>query len=192
MKASYRFFCTALLPCMLLGVLPFPGSTQTAQDLRPGLSATAFTSFPMGEVIEVRPGRDLPLERDLVIEVRQLLSARGYSVADKGQIIVTVDSTTPLPGIAAQNAFTNEDRLRSMDAMRNDRGVTMRFDDVQGALDSAVFTLRMSAYRPGQSNLWVGRASAVDNGSGRRSVTLGLAESLIGVFGQSTAKSAEK
>ena len=179
--------------CAVLLCWSFPSSllAQTGNDVRPGLSATAFAPFPFGEAIEVRPGRDLPLERDLVVEVRQLLAARGLTVADRGQVIVTVDSTTPLPGIAARNAFTNEDRLRSMDARRNDRGVTMLFDDLKGEPSASVFTLRMSAYRPGQSNLWVGQASALDNGSGRRSVTLGLAQSLVGIFGQSSAKAPE-
>ncbi len=155
------------------------------------VTATAFASFPADASIEVRPGRDLPLERDLVKEVQRQLSSRGYTVVDKGQVIVTVDSTTPLPGIAAQNAFTNEDRLRSMDARRNDRGITMRFDDTAARPDASVFTLRMAAYRPGQSNLWVGQASAPDNGSGRRSTSLLLVDHLLGAFGRSTAAKAE-
>ncbi len=181
----------SLCAVFLCWVAPSSSSAQTGDSVRPGLSATAFATFPFGEVIEVRPGKDLPLERDLVVEVRQLLAAGGITVADKGQVIVTVDSTTPLPGIPARNAFTNEDRLRSMDTRRNDRGVTMLFDDLEGEPSASVFTLRMSAYRPGQSNLWVGQASAPDNGSGRRSVTLGLAQSLVDVFGQSTAKAPE-
>ena len=181
----------SLCVALFCWALPLTLSAQTGNDVRPGLSATAFAPFPFGEVIEVRPGRDLPLERDLVVEVQQLLAARGLSVAEKGQVIVTVDSTTPLPGIAARNAFTNEDRLRSMDARRNDRGVTMLFDDLKGEPSASVFTLRMAAYRPGQSNLWVGHASALDNGSGRRSVTLGLAQSLANIFGQSSSEMPE-
>jgi hypothetical protein len=149
------------------------------------LSATAFAPFPFTEVIEVRAGRDLPLERDLAGEIQKILAARGFNVADKGQVIVTVDSTTPLPGIAARNAFTNEDRLRSMGTRRNNRGVTMKFDRQNAEPGAAIFTLRMSAYRPGQTNLWVGQASAPDNGSGRRSTTLLLAQTLAGALGRS-------
>ena len=161
---------------------------QSESEGIPSMTATAFAPFPFDEVLEVRPGRDLPLERDLVGEVQRLLNARGFSVSDKGQVIVTVDSTTPLPGIAARNAFTNEDRLRSMDARRNDRGVTMLLDPRKAQPSAAIFTLRMSAYRPGQPNLWVGQASAPDNGSGRPSTTLKLVEKLITVFGLSEPK----
>lgn len=149
------------------------------------VSATAFGPMPAGVVLEVRTGRDLPLERDLVEEVRKLLIARGYQVAEKGQVVVTVDSTTPVPGIASRNAFTNDDRLRSMDSLRNDRGVTMKFDDENAQPGAAIFTMRMSAYKPGQANLWVGEASTPDNGSGRNSTTLQLARTLVDVFGRS-------
>ena len=158
---------------------------QTEPQAVAQVTATAFAPFPYDETVEVRAGRDLPLERDLVDEVRRLLVARGVRVSDKGQIVVTVDSTTPLPGIAAQDAFTNEDRLRSMNTQRNDRGVTMRLNEKNNEPGATVFTMRMSAYRPGQSNLWVGEASMPDNGSGRRSTTLGLARSLVDAFGRS-------
>lgn len=171
-------------------VVLFAGSSLAQAQTATSMTATAFDTIPAGETLEVRPGRDLPLERDLVEEVGRLLSARGYTVADRGQVIVTVDSTTPLPGIAARNAFTNEDRLRSMDTRRNDRGVTMRFDDNNAKPGASVFTLRMSAYRPGQANLWVGQASAPDNGTGRRSTTLLLAADLVDIFGRSTGEPA--
>lgn len=170
---------------VLAGLLAGPAWAQTEEGPTSGVSATAFAPMPFDEVIEVRAGRDLPLERDLVVEVQRLLTARGFRIGEKGQIVVTVDSTTPLPGIAARNAFTNDDRLRSMESRRNDRGVTMRFDDNNPEPGAAVFTMRMSAYRPGQTNLWVGEASTPDNGSGRRSTTLTLAESLVNVFGRS-------
>lgn len=156
-------------------------SAQTSIDI----SATAFASIELTESIEVRAGRDLPLERDLVIEIRKLLNARGFVVAERGGIVVTVDSTTPLPGIEARNAFTNEDRLRSMDSRRNDRAVLVPFDKKDAEPGDSVFILRMSAYRPGQSNLWVGQAAAPDNGSGRRGTTLSLAKSLVAAFGTS-------
>ena len=158
---------------------------QSEVLLQRSLSASSFALISSDAVLEVRAGRDLPLERELVDKVRVLLSARGFKVADKGQVIVTVDSTTPLPGITSNNAFTNDDRLRSMDSRRNDRGVTVRFDDNNPEVGAAVFTIRMAAYEPGSPNLWVGQASIPDNGSGRRSTTLQLAEKLVGVFGYS-------
>ena len=51
-----------------------------------GVSATAFAPFPIDEVLEVRTGRDLSLERDLVDEVRKLLRARGFQVAERGKL----------------------------------------------------------------------------------------------------------
>lgn len=161
-------------------------ASQTGLDM----SATAFADLDPAEILEVRAGRDLPLERDLVVEVRKLLSARGFTVADRGAVIVTVDSTTPLPGIESRNAFTNDDRLRTMDNRRNDRAVLVPFDKKDAEPGASVFTIRMSAYRPGQSNLWVGQASAPDNGSGRRGTTLKLAGSLAEVFGKTSPKAA--
>ena len=175
----------SIVACVIAFMLSGLAFAQADNAPVSGVSATAFAPFPFDEVLEVRTGRDLPLERDLVDEVLKLLRARGFQVAEKGQIVVTVDSTTPLPGIAARNAFTNDDRLRSMDAQRNDRGVTMRFDYSNAEPGAAVFTMRMSAYRPGQSNLWVGEASTPDNGSGRRSTTLQLADALVDVLGRS-------
>jgi len=155
------------------------------------LSAIAFAELEPTETLEVRAGRDLPLERDLVIEVGKLLEGRGFIVAERGDVIVTVDSTTALPGIQSRNAFTNDDRLRTMDNTRNDRAVLVPFSNRDAEPGASKFTLRMSAYRPGQSNLWVGTASAPDNGSGRRGTTLGLANALVEVFGTSTPDSAE-
>ncbi|NKB44199.1 MAG: hypothetical protein GKS03_07950 [Alphaproteobacteria bacterium] len=155
-----------------------------------GMSATAFAEIPPNAILEIRAGRDLPLERDLVNEVGTLLSARGYTVAPRGEVVVTIDSTTPLPGIGSRSAITVDQRLRSMNTLRNDKGVTVPFNRKDAAPGAAVFTLRMSAYRPGQSNLWVGQASGPDNGSGRRATTFTLAKSLIAIFGQSTPDSA--
>lgn len=167
---------------------PHDAVSQTGLDM----SATAFADLGAAEVLEVRAGRDLPLERDLVTEVRKLLSARGFTVSDRGAVVVTVDSTTPLPGIESRNAFTNDDRLRTMDNRRNDRAVLVPFDKKDAEPGDSVFTMRMSAYRPGQSNLWVGQASAPDNGSGRRGTTLRLAEALVAVFGQTSPKAASE
>jgi len=167
--------------------LMFSGSSCLMAQTATFISAKAFDAIAVGETVEVRPGRDFPLERELAEEVGRLLSARGYSVVERGQVVVTVDSTTPLPGIAARNALNNEDRLRAMNFRRNDRGVTMRFDDENAKPGASVFVLRMTAYRPGQSNLWIGRVSAPDNGSGRRSTTLLMAQDLINVFGHSSA-----
>jgi hypothetical protein len=173
-------FSSAVLTCLLL-----TSGTSFAQ-VPQSMTATAFAAFPANAVLEVRAGRDLPLERDLVAEASKLL------VAPRGDIIVTVDSTTPLPGIASRNAFTNEDRLRSMDTRRNDGGVQVPFNKSDEEPGAAVFALRMSAYRPGESNLWVGQASGPDAGSGRRGTTFALAESLISVFGQSFPAVAEE
>lgn len=176
----------------LIGVFVACVSDSYDADAQTGLdmSATAFADLDPAEVLEVRAGRDLPLERDLVAEVRKLLEARGFVVAERGDVIVTVDSTTPLPGIESRNAFTNEDRLRTMDSRRNDRAVLVPFDNKNAEPGASVFTMRMSAYRPGQSNLWVGQASAPDNGSGRRGTTLRLAGSLVGVFGKTSPQAA--
>jgi hypothetical protein len=179
-------FSSAVLTCLLL-----TSGTSFAQ-VPQSMTATAFAAFPANAVLEVRAGRDLPLERDLVAEASKLLVARGFTVAPRGDIIVTVDSTTPLPGIASRNAFTNEDRLRSMDTRRNDGGVQVLFNKSDEEPGAAVFALRMSAYRPGESNLWVGQASGPDAGSGRRGTTFALAESLISVFGQSFPAVAEE
>lgn len=173
----------------LFGLLIMFGVVTTGQaDDQPGLelSATAFAQFETGDVLEVRPGRDLPLERDLVVEIRKLLTAQGFAVADRGNVVVTVDSTTALPGIESRKAFTHEDRLRTMDTSRNDRAVLVPFSNRDADPGASVFTLRMSAYRPGQSNLWVGTASAPDDGSGRHGTTLRLADSLTAVFGTSS------
>lgn len=177
------------LPLYILSgvlILALPGISRPSAQIKADLSATAFADLEVGDVLEVRPGRDLPLERDLVVEVRKLLSAQGFTVAERGSVIVTIDSTTALPGIASRNAFTNEDRLRTMDMRRNDRAVLVPYGRRDAEPGASRFTLRMSAYRPGQSNLWVGTASAPDDGSGRRGTTLALAQSLIALFGQSS------
>jgi hypothetical protein len=155
-----------------------------------GLSANAFAEMPANVVLELRAGRDLPLERDLIVEASALLTAQGYTVAQRGDVIVTVDSTTPLPGVSSRSTVTVDQRLRSMGTLRNDKGVTVPFNKKDAAPGAAVFTLRMSAYRPGKSNLWVGQASGPDNGGGRRATTFALAKSLIATFGQSTPEPA--
>ena len=163
-------------------------SAEAFAQSNPNLAATSFAELPSDAVLEVRAGRDLPLERDLVKEVSKLLTARGFSVAARGTIVVTVEGSMPLPGVSARNAFTNDDRLRSMDTRRNDRGVQMQFNNTEAEPGAATFTLRMSAYQPGGSNLWVGNVSGPDNGGGRRATTFALAKSLVEVFGQSTPK----
>ena len=175
---------TYLFLSLFLAAMPANAFAQSS----PGLAATAFAELPSDAVLEVRAGRDLPLERDLVVEVSKLLAARGFTVAERGSIVVTVEGSTPLPGVSARNAFTNDDRLRSMDARRNDQGVQMQFNKSEAEPGAAIFTLRMSAYQSGQSNLWVGHVSGPDNGSGRRATTFALAKSLVDVFGQSTPK----
>lgn len=160
-----------------------------AQSLT-GISATAFADMPWSATLEIRAGRDLPLERDLVSEVSRLLAAQGYTVAPRGDVIVTVDGGTPLPGVESRSPVTFDQRLRSMGTVHNDKGVTIPFNRKDAAPGAAVFTLRMSAYRPGQSNLWVGQVSGPNNGGGRRATTFALAESLISKFGQSATESA--
>lgn len=152
------------------------------------VSATAFAGIPADAILEVRAGRDLPLERDLVSEAVKRLTARGYTVAPRGTIMVTIEGSAPVPGVVAPNGSTGEDGLRVIDRRRNDSAVQVPFssDDPQSA--ASVFTLRMSAYRPGQSNLWVGSASAPDNGGGRRATSIALAQALIAAFGRSTTR----
>lgn len=183
---SSRTLFLGLCAILIAGLMnPEDAAAQSSVDI----SATAFGSLDAAEVIDVRAGRDLPLERDLVVEVRMLLSARGFNVSERGGVVLTVDSTTALPGIQSRNAFTNEDRLRTMDTRRNDRAVLVPFRNRDPEPGASVFTLRMSAYRPGESNLWVGQASAPDNGSGRHGTTLALAQSLVDVFGTSVTES---
>lgn len=176
------------LECLCMSLLLALASTGAFAQSNMQPVTTAFADLPSDAVLEVRAGRDLPLERDLVVEVSKLLAARGFTVAERGSIVVTVEGSTPLPGVSARNAFTNDDRLRSMDARRNDRGVQMQFNNTEAEPGAAIFSLRMSAYQPGQSNLWVGHVSGPDNGSGRRATTFALAKSLVDVFGQSTPK----
>lgn len=174
--------------CAVIGVFLIASATIAQTPV--GVSATAFADMPVDAVLELRAGRDLPLERDLVAEAGKLLAARGYTIAQRGNVIVTVDSTTPLPGISSRSTVTVDQRLRSMGTLRNDKGVTVPFNKKDADPGAAVFTLRMSAYRPGQSNLWVGQASGPDNGGGRRATTFSLAQSLIALFGQSSPQSA--
>lgn len=186
-RLRYEHWIVVAFVLLVFAVDTIPAHSQPVA----AVSATAFAALEPTETLEVRAGRDLPLERDLVIEVRKLLEARGFVVAERGDVIVTVDSTTALPGIESRNAFTNEDRLRTMDDTRNDRAVLVPFSNRDAEPGASKFTLRMSAYRPGQSNLWVGSASAPDNGSGRRGTTLNLANSLVAVFGASIPDPAE-
>ena len=174
------------LECLCMSLLLALASPAAFAQSNMQPVTTAFADLPTDAVLEVRTGRDLPLERDLVVEVSKLLAARGFRVAERGSIVVTVEGSAPLPGVSARNAFTNDDRLRSMDARRNDQGVQMQFNKSEAEPGAAIFTLRMSAYQPGQSNLWVGRVSGPDNGGGRRATTYALAKSLVDVFGKST------
>jgi len=75
---------------------------------------------------------------------------------------------------------------------RNDRAVLVPYEQRKGEPGASVFVVRMSAYRPGQSNLWVAEASAPDNGSGRQSTSLRLAQALVDRLGQSVAADAAK
>ncbi len=152
------------------------------------VSATAFADIPAEAVLEVRAGRDLPLERDLVDEVSKRLIARGYVVAQRGSIVVTVEGTAPVPGVAMANPNSGEDGFRVLDTPKGDSAVQVPFNRDEAKPSAAIFKLRMSAYRPGQSNLWVGSASGPDNGGGRRATTFALAQDLIAVFGRSTAR----
>lgn len=176
------------LPYLCVSLFLAVVSANTFAQSNPRLAATAFAELPSDAIIEVRAGRDLPLERDLVKEVSKLLTIAGFDVAARGTIVVTVEGSAPLPGVSARNAFTNDDRLRSMETRRNDRGVQMQFNNTEAEPGAAMFTLRMSAYKPGGSNLWVGSVSGPDNGGGRRATTFALAKSLVDVFGQSTPK----
>lgn len=148
----------------------------------------AFAAVPADAILEVRAGRDLPLERDLVEEVIKRLTARGYVVAQRGSIVVTIEGTAPVPGAAMANPNSGEDGFRVLNTPRGDSAVQVPFNRDEAKPSAAKFTLRMSAYRPGQSNLWVGSASGPDNGGGRRATSIALAQALIVVFGRSTAK----
>lgn len=174
--------------CFILGVLLLYSPVQAQSPS--SLSATAFAELPVDAIFEVRAASDLPLERDLVAEVTKLLMARGYTVAQRGNLIVTVQGTSSLPGVKFANPNSGEDGYRVLDTPRGDSviEVPLRQKDTQPS--AAVFAVGMSAYRPGQSNLWVGRASAPDNGGGRRATSFALAQSLIAVFGRSTARPA--
>jgi len=96
------------------------------------ISATAFGDWDKAETVEVRTGRDLELERDLVVEVGRMLADAGYQVVPKGQIVLTVSSTSPVPGIEARDAVTIDDRIRTMDMTRNDRAVLVPYEQRKG------------------------------------------------------------
>lgn len=157
---------------------------QAPQDI----SATAFADIPADAILEIRAGRDLPLERDLVIEATKRLTARGYTVASRGTIVVTIEGTAPVPGVSSSKGNAGEDGLRVLDSRRADSAIQVPLSSTESKSNASIFRLRMSAYRPGQSNLWVGSASGPDNGGGRRATSIALAQALIAVFGRSTAK----
>jgi hypothetical protein len=184
MRTSLIVRCRYLTALLVFAAISTTAVAQSSADV----SATAFADIPADAVLEVRAGRDLPLERDLVDEVSKRLIARGYVVAHRGSIVVTVEGTAPVPGVAMANPNSGEDGFRVLNTPKGNSAVQVPFNRDEAKPSAAIFTLRMSAYRPGQSNLWVGSASGPDNGGGRRATTFALAQALIAVFGRSTAR----
>lgn len=192
MHSTFSFWmnklCKSIVRFAVGGLFVFGNVTASYGQTATGISATAFAELPKDAVLKVRAGRDLPLERDLVVEATKLLTRRGYTVAQRGDVIVTVEGPSPVPGAKFANPNSGEDGYRVLETQRGDSAVQVPLSQNEAKPSAAVFTLRMSAYRPGQSNLWVGSASGPDNGGGRRATTFALAQSLIAVFGQSTPK----
>lgn len=148
-------------------------------------NATAFAEFPPDAVIDVRPGRDQPIEREIAEDVAVYLAQLGWAVSDSdATVVITVETSSPLPGIESRDAYTQEDRLRTMDPNRNDRALLVPLNKSRRDPGATQFTVRMTAYRPGQSNLWVGRITGPDTGSGRQSTSLDLARALADRLGQ--------
>ena len=180
-KAKQAVFAAAVT--YLTAVAAF---AQSGAGYTPTISANAFGEWRAGETIEVRTGRELDLERALVAEVAAYLTGQGRTVvASRAEIVLTVTSTAPVPGIAARDALSVDDRLKTLDMRRAERPVQVPYDQRRELPGASVFTVRMSAYRPGQSNLWVGEASAPDTGGGREATSLRLSRTLADTLGKS-------
>lgn len=157
---------------------------QSDTGYTPTVSANAFGEWKPGESVEVRAGRELDLERALVADVSAYLTEQGLTVVtSRGDVVLTITSTAPVPGIAARDALSVSDRIKTLDMRRAERPVQVPYDRPREQPGASVFTVRMAAYRPGQSNLWVGEASAPDTGIGRREMSLRLARTLAESLG---------
>ncbi len=187
MSKAKRVVFTAALLCAA------PALAQSGAGYAPTISANAFGEWRADESIEVRTGRELDLERVLAAELAAYLTAKGRAVVtNRGDIVLTVTSTAPVPGIAARDALSVDDRIKTLDMRRAERPVQVPYDQPREQPSASVFTVRMAAYRPGQSNLWVAEASAPDTGGGRQATSLRLARTLADTLGTSVHTPAPK